>query len=522
MQRRNLLKIIAASVLSFSFWRYVTNKKAAKTITGQLTMPNFALGHRLRDGTLPEVSEEIELPILIIGGGIAGLSACRALAQKGQHDFLLLELEATLGGNSAFAKNQYSSYPLGAHYLPIPNGHDQVLLDFLAEIGVVKGYNDKKLAIYDEFSLCFAPQERLFLHGHWQEDLVPNYGVPAEDAAQIKRFLTEVNLLKKAKGNDGFFAFDIPSNKSSKDTQYIDLQQITFSDWLQKSAYHSQYLLWYLDYCCRDDYGAGIEKVSAWAGLHYHAARKGLGANAPTDSVLTWSNGNGFLMEHLAAYAKNKNKTQQLVFDISPTEDAVFVKVFDAQQEKTIRYKAAKVILATPQFINDRLLKTKDLSSKNYEYYPWIVATITLADFNTDFAWDNVIYGSKGLGYIYAQHQTIGQTPTQKVISYYRPLDMEKTANLSRKAAFSKDYEYFKSLVISDLKEAHYQIDNYISTLDIHLWGHAMICPTPAYFAHPTPTKLHPRIALAHSDLSGFSIFEEAFHSGIQAVEEIL
>ena len=34
-------------------------------------------------------------------------------------------------------------------------------------------------------------------------------------------------------------------------------------------------LRWYIDYCCRDDYGAGAAQVSAWAGLHYFASRHG-------------------------------------------------------------------------------------------------------------------------------------------------------------------------------------------------------------------------------------------------------
>ena len=39
-----------------------------------------------------------------------------------------------------------------------------------------------------------------------------------------------------------------------------------------------------LDYACRDDYGAGVSEVSAWAGLHYFASRHGF--SAPGDDAM--------------------------------------------------------------------------------------------------------------------------------------------------------------------------------------------------------------------------------------------
>ena len=43
-------------------------------------------------------------------------------------------------------------------------------------------------------------------------------------------------------------------------------------------------LRWYLDYCCRDDYGAGMAQVSAWAGIHYFASRHGFHAPGDDDA----------------------------------------------------------------------------------------------------------------------------------------------------------------------------------------------------------------------------------------------
>ena len=56
--------------------------------------------------------------------------------------------------------------------------------------------------------------------------------------------------------------------------------------------------------------------------------------------------------------------------------------------------------------------------------------------------------------------------------------------------------------------------------------GHAMHRPVPGSLFHGQREKLadfrHPRIALAHADLSGFSLFEEAQYRGVLAAERSL
>ena len=55
---------------------------------------NHTLGHRLRDGGLPPASETRQTGVLIVGGGIAGLSAGWWLARHGRDDFTILEMDA--------------------------------------------------------------------------------------------------------------------------------------------------------------------------------------------------------------------------------------------------------------------------------------------------------------------------------------------------------------------------------------------------------------------------------------------
>ena len=86
--------------------------------------------------------------------------------------------------------------------------------------------------------------------------------------------------------------------------------------------------------------------------------------------------------------------------------------------------------------------------------------------------------------------------------------------------------EHWKELVLSDLKIAHPDIDQYISAIEIHRIGHGMISPVPNFLKSKSlkeaSKNIDNKIFFAHSDLAGISIFEEAFHQGINIVNKIV
>ena len=83
-----------------------------------------------------------------------------------------------------------------------------------------------------------------------------------------------------------------------------------------------------------------------------------------------------------------------------------------------------------------------------------------------------------------------------------------------------------KNLVLADLKKAHPLIEDLILEIEFNKIGHAMIAPIPNHiFGEETKLarqNINNKIFFAHSDLSGISIFEEAFHQGIRAAKEVL
>lgn len=527
--RRTFLKSISAGIVLASIPSFLQScKEKAITFAIRLSGTNHILGHRLRTKDFPKVSQTIEIPYLIIGGGISGLSAGRQFKKRGIEDFLILELEKNAGGNSRNGENKYSKYPLGAHYLPLPNINDKELIQFLEESKVITGFKDD-FPIFDEEQLTFMPQERLFIKNTWQESLVPKFGISKASEEDFSRFFEMMTDFRIKKGRDGKFIFDIPTSNSSKDGSFDSLDKITMKEWLLNNKFSSEELFEYVNYCCRDDFGLGIEFVSSWAGIHYFASRKHNSTKEKTENVLTWPEGNSRLATHLETFSKDKILTNHLVYETKVVGNKVNVKVFNDTKEESFEIISRKVIFATPQFINGYLFPERAGKAKYFHYAPWLLATLTLDDLsdNNSFSlcWDNVIYGGKGLGYIFNQHQDLGQIQEKKVITYYYSFSSEDLKK-SRKELLSKSEKYWKDLIINDLKIAHPDIEYLIQDIEIQRIGHGMISPVPGFISgkarKEASQSIENKIYFAHSDLAGISIFEEAFHQGINAVNQLL
>ncbi len=508
----------------------ITSCEPKRKISGMLKGPNMKLGHMLRDVKLTAPKQSYKKDIVIVGGGVAGLSAARHLKKSGA-SFILLELENSVGGNSSYGANDISAYPLGAHYLTLPSLHNTELIDFLSECEVIKSTDQNGKLVFNDYYLCFDPKERLYINGHWQEGLVPRQGVPAADQEEIIRFHELMDYYKKLNGADGKEAFCIPLAYCSRDPELLKLDEITFASFLQEKGLQSPYLLWYVNYCCRDDYGATIENTSAWAGIHYFACHKASGSDIPSDSVLTWPEGNGWLIKQLKQYAKGNAETNVLVYGISKSGNSILIDYMEGASQQTKRIIADKVIVATPQFINQRILSPelpRNIDYNKFTYAPWMVANLSVeGDWRgkrgEGLSWDNVIYGSESLGYVNAGHQSIETRASGKVLTYYSPMT-GNDINGERKKVYSATYQDWYSMILKDMKRPHPGIEEQLLGLDVWTWGHGMIRPRPGFIHGATPlaTNIDKQIFFAHSDLSGISVFEEAFYQGTKAARELL
>jgi hypothetical protein len=418
--------------------------------------------------------------------------------RAGIDDIALFDLHDAPGGNSRGHMVAGVPCPLGAHYLPVPGEAAREVSEWLHEIGVAR--YELGRTVYDERQLCHSPQERLFFDGAWHDGLLPPADSGSTTQTQYRRFAERIAAAQRELG------FAVPTQRAPWTAAHAALDSITFSAWLAREGLDDTRLRWYLDYCCRDDYGADAGTVSAWAGLHYFASRHGFHAaglaqgdsDSERDGVLTWPEGNAHLARRLAAPLGERWHAGCVATRVAVERHGVAVDLWNDHQQRTERWTAPQAVMAPPLFVAARMVaeapEALTQAAATLRYAPWLVANLHLDKPLLDRpgaapSWDNVSYGSAGLGYVNAQHQSLSPAPGATVLTAYRALPLAQRA-----ALLDQPWQHWAR------------------------HGHAMSIPIPGVRGHAALRALRegstPRLHWAHADLAGYSVFEEAFTTG--------
>jgi len=485
-------------------------------------------GHRLQEPTpfTPEVTKRCA--VAVVGAGVAGLAAARALQRAGIDDVHVFELEDVAGGNARGHAIAGMACPLGAHYLPLPGPDAHEVSELLHEFGLLRIEGGRTVA--EERQLCHSPQERLWVDGQWLDGLLP----PAErGSARERQYRRFSQLVAEASRT---LRFTIPSSRAGWTAGHAVLDATSFVRWLDSHGLDDAGLRWYLDYTCRDDYGAGADAVSAWAGLHYFASRHGFHApgdeaGAERDAVFTWPEGNAWLTRRLAAPLADRLHSGALVRRVEAGRHEVTLDALSARRNE--RWIAQQAVLALPLHAVVRIVAQPAAAlvqaAALLTHAPWLVANLHLRAPLTDKpgappSWDNVLYtpgtNTAALGYVDAMHQSLRPAPGPTVLTAYWALgDGDRTA-LSRQRLALQDQPWstWSRRVVDDLARAHPDLPAKTARVDLMRYGHAMAIPAPGVrgsaalqaLTRPPNARLH----FAHSDLAGYSIFEEAFTLG--------
>ena len=492
-------------------------------------------GHLLREPAAraaPSITKRCA--VAIVGGGVAGLAAARALQRAGIDDFQLFELEDEAGGNARGHRMAGMACPLGAHYLPLPGPDAHEVSELLHEWGLLRSELGRTVA--DERHLCHSPQERLWMAGQWIDGLLP----PAEHGSvreqQYRRF---ADLVADASRKLGF---TLPTRRAVWTDGHAALDATTFAAWLDAQGLTDSGLRWYLDYACRDDYGAGSSAVSAWAGLHYFASRHGFHApgdeSAERDAVFTWPEGNAWITRKLSAPLGERLHSGVLVQRVQVNRHQVELDVWSASAQRSERWLAQQVVLALPLHVAIRVVAQPPAAlveaSARVPHAPWLVVNLHLRAPLTDKpgaapSWDNVLYdpgdsdraGRYALGYVDAMHQSLRPVAGPTVLTAYWALGERDAAALARnrQALLAEPWGAWSRRVVDDLARAHPDLPAKVVRADLMRYGHAMAIPAPgvrgsAALRALAEPEAGARLHFAHSDLAGYSVFEEAFTLG--------
>ncbi|TWT53484.1 hypothetical protein Pla22_11130 [Rubripirellula amarantea] len=528
LNRRELI----ASILGSSFMTMGGCDRHVKVPAGELLNPNFAIGHSLRDRMMDVPTGKLEhrTRVVIVGGGIAGLSAAWQLRREGIEDFVLLELEEAVGGTAKSGSRGKFAYPWGAHYVPTPMRENRSLIELFREMQVIEPGGDDDEPVVGEQFLCRDPEERVFFEGRWHEGLYPGQGASDEDLQQLARFQTAIDEWVSARDEQGQRLFTIPTSRTTRDARAMKLDRQSMSQWMDENGFTSERLRWLVDYSCRDDYGVNPSLVSAWAGLFYFSARQ-REKDSESQAVITWPEGNGRIVHHLADHTGDRIQSGYAVASVeqNPGSDVTVISL-DVKTNQWHSHRCEQVIFAAPQYMAAHLISDLPSSrlqaSKAFQYSAWVVANVHLSDRPQEhgfpMCWDNVIYGSNSLGYVTSTHQT-GNDHGSTVLTWYYPMSAAD-GRLSRKELLSLGWEHWSDIVMSDLLVAHPDIGSLVNRIDVMRWGHAMVTPGVGFIDHPGRREAARPLGAIHfagTDLSGIPLMEEAFDHGTRAASEV-
>jgi hypothetical protein len=354
-----------------------------------------------------------------------------------------------------------------------------------------------------------APDERLFIHGRWQEGLEPAVGPLRRDREQFARFAARMREL----GASG--RFTIPMAAGTDLNRPPPEDAMSMAAWLDREGLDSPWLRWVVDYACRDDYGGLARDVSAWAGVLYFAAR-----DADDAGPLTWPEGNGWIVRRLVQRLGRRIQTGQVTSRVERRGHQWRVLT------PNTAWTADVVIVAAPVHVATRIVE--GAPPARITSSPWVTANLTLDRWPREdgfpVAWDNVLFDSPALGYVVATHQQLRRHVPRTVWTYYWALAHQPPVD-ARRWLLAQHYTSLRDRILDDLSRAHRDIRDCVTRVDIMRFGHAMVRPTPGLLSDPRWRALqtgHDRLFYAHSDLSGLPLFEEAQYRGVVAADRAI
>lgn len=463
---------------------------------------DMSIGHLVFESQQFPVSGKISTDYVIVGGGVAGLSAAYQLREK---NFLLFELSELWGGSSAGTDMGNSSLCHGAHYdLSYPQNYGDDVLKMLEELSIVQfdTFSSSWKFVNKKYLIPKKWESNTLAHGTFRKDVLP-------DSSEKSLF----NSLMKS------YSGSMPMPTRLINEEFRALDGIDFKSWLEQQIRVSREFLEGLDYHMKDDYGAPADQVSALAGIHYFACRPYY-----TKAVELFSPPEGnsyFVKKLLESIPDEKLKNAHVVKSIQELENGQLkVEVIDAVNKEIIHVTCNKVIYAGHKHALKYIFPKGFPFFAQVTYAPWVVVNVITKGLDTvNTFWQNEIISEDRslLGFVDSASQ-YNSNPGARVFTVYYCFKPEEREMMSliqeRKNSFvDRTISYLESYFDKPLKSK-------ILKAYIKQMGHAMPIPRPGYlFRDANHQRPNPNILYAGVDNGRLPLLFEAMDSGIQATK---
>ncbi len=507
----------------------------ARGYDGELIEESYAIAHRLRDGTL-EIPAALfpEGPLhdaIVIGGGVSGLMAAWELERGGLLDVVLYEKEGYFGGNARKDHANGTDYTCATWSVVRPK--DAFLLRLFQDLGVVRGLAADGTPRIDPVLVGPGPEANTLIDGTWYEDpmlgadpakTISRTPLSAKDKRDEIEFYTELNTWATRRGRDGRPAFAMPVEEGSRDPDILELDRITMLEYARRKGWGPRALA-NVDDWSTSDIGGTSSEVSAYAFLAFNSLGQG-------GEDITLPGGNAWLAERLAdKVGRDRIRAQQMAVRVENLKNEVRVVLIDPRTERFSARRARCAVIACPKHITGRMVPEmaaggRDLYLK-YRYGALLMGTASVRKTPTlkgsPLAWFNASRGRLIQGFLVADYNSdpwrTGDARRPNVLCLWAPLGGRAT----RADLLARPWSHWADLMADDLESMVPGIHSDLTRLDVYVWGHHMVIPSPGFLTGTARRGLTlplGRITFAHSDRHGMPSFELATRAGFDAARE--
>lgn len=501
MNRKGFIQITATALLPIFLGLFPTGTKRRKKYSVSV-LSNRKFSHALRETSNKTATLFSETEIIIVGGGIAGLSAAVSLEGKA---FRLYEGSDRLGGSSASGSYKDTHFALGAHYdLAYPKNYGSEVLDLLTKLEIIH---------YNSANEMHEFVDKKYLIKEKEAEIAWSQNGTSADILGTSNVLNEFYALLQPYYNQ------MPLPTRLIDPKFHHLNTITFQHFLESKMQISDDLKKRISYQMLDDWGGRIDEISALAGIHYYTCRP-----YETKNVELFSppNGNAYFAEKMIGQIKDYEAFQvnRLVRNVRETNSGVEAEILHPNGIVEL-VKAKALIYAGQKHALPYLLDTAPSEFAQTDYAPWLVINFIVEKGLPFDKWQNDVLTDElqFLGFVNstAQHTRSEKYDTLTAYFCFSEQDRKYLSEIEENA------EPFIEATITQIEMlTETTISDAIVHVNLHVMGHAMPIPKPHYLRLNQVVPHSERIAYAGVDTGRLPLFFEACDSGILAAKWVL
>jgi hypothetical protein len=485
----------------------------ANADSGRWQGDDFESGHRLRDAAeaLRAIAGAPPAPavdVVVVGGGVSGLVAARALARAGR-TVRILEHAPVLGGNARSARWGETEYAIGAAYFcaPDPGSELETLYREVGALDAAKAVGEGGAFLRDGL-----------LRGLWDGAL------DAATAAQTRRVRDAWRAI---------FAERYPAIPWVDGATAWTRAEFEAADAKPFSVYLSEVdapplVRTFCEHYCWSSFGGAPSEISTYAALNFVTAEFG--------GVLAMPGGNAGVVRLLARAVEAlgvEARTSALVVEVDASRPEVAALRGPAGPGAALeRHPCRAVVIAAPRFVARQIVRdypperaalVDAMRWRAYVVANALVARRPTVDWYEAYRLEPLDPVECGWTDLILADHVASKKENYSVLTAYRalPYDTGRATLI-----LPESYERFREIVSRDLARWLPAIGlDARDVVDMNLarWGHPLVLARPGQLASgslETLSRPLERAVFAHQDRFGTPAIECAIQAGLDAARE--